>query len=80
MSELDEPFFSRPLSLLQKVIDIEFTTPARPDECCGFGGTFYLTEEPVSARMGYDKAQFSQVCAPRRADHQTPGLRYRDVT
>jgi L-lactate dehydrogenase complex protein LldE len=26
---------------------IEFVTPSRPDECCGFGG--------VSAKMGYDK-------------------------
>ena len=29
--------------------------PERPDECCGFGGTFAVYEEPVSARMGYDK-------------------------
>ena len=31
--------------------------PSRPDECCGFGGTFSVFEEPVSARMGYDKVQ-----------------------
>ena len=32
-----------------------FVTPERPDECCGFGGTFSVFEEPVSAKMGYDK-------------------------
>jgi L-lactate dehydrogenase complex protein LldE len=54
-SEIDEPFFSKPLDLLRKVKGIEFVTPARPDECCGFGGTFSVFEEPVSAKMGYDK-------------------------
>ncbi len=54
-SEIDEPFFSKPLNLLQKVKGIEFVAPARPDECCGFGGTFSVFEEPVSAKMGYDK-------------------------
>jgi len=39
-SELHEPFFSKPMDLLSKVEGIEFVTPARPDECCGFGGTF----------------------------------------
>jgi L-lactate dehydrogenase complex protein LldE len=55
MSELGEPFFSKPLDLLSTVKGIEFVTPQRPDECCGFGGTFSLFEEPVSAKMGYDK-------------------------
>ena len=39
----------------RKVKGIRFVTPQRPDECCGFGGTFSVFEEPVSARMGYDK-------------------------
>ena len=55
MSEIDEPFFSKPLDLLSKVKGIRFVTPERPDECCGFGGTFSVFEEPVSAKMGYDK-------------------------
>ena len=54
-SEIAEPAFSKPLDLLRKVKGIEFVTPARPDECCGFGGTFAVFEEPVSAKMGYDK-------------------------
>jgi L-lactate dehydrogenase complex protein LldE len=43
-SELREPFFSKPLDLLSKVKGIQFVTPARPDECCGFGGTFSVFE------------------------------------
>ena len=37
-----------------------FVTPERPDECCGFGGTFSVFEEPVSAKMGYDKVNDHQ--------------------
>lgn len=57
MSELNEPPFSKPMALLSAVRGIRFAQPARPDECCGFGGTFSVYEEPVSARMGYDKVQ-----------------------
>ncbi|MBV8806554.1 MAG: (Fe-S)-binding protein, partial [Sinobacteraceae bacterium] len=39
-SELREPYFSKPMDLLSKVEGIQFVMPARPDECCGFGGTF----------------------------------------
>ncbi|AFC86984.1 (Fe-S)-binding protein [Frateuria aurantia] len=66
MSEIDEPFFSKPMDLLNMVRDIEFVMPARPDECCGFGGTFSVGEEPVSARMGYDKVR----------DHKQAGAEY----
>ncbi len=65
-SEIDEPHFSKPLNLLTKVKGIEFVTPARPDECCGFGGTFSVFEEPVSAKMGYDKVN----------DHLRAGAEY----
>ncbi|OON39990.1 Fe-S oxidoreductase [Izhakiella australiensis] len=66
ISEVEAPFFSKPLSLLQGVKGIEFTTPQRPDECCGFGGTFSVSEAPVSAKMGYDKVN----------DHQQAGAEY----
>ena len=66
MSELNEPFFSKPEALLSKVKGIEFATPSRPDECCGFGGTFSAFEEPVSAKMGYDKV----------TDHKNAGAEY----
>src|ERR1700746_1136309 len=65
-SELHEPFFSKPLDLLSKVDGIEFATPARPDECCGLGGTFSVLEEVVSTKMGYDKV----------SDHARAGAEY----
>ncbi len=66
MSEIDGPSFSKPMTLLSAVKGIRFVTPQRPDECCGFGGTFSVFEEPVSARMGYDKVQ----------DHHAAGAEY----
>ena len=66
MSELGGPAFSKPMALLSAVRGIRFATPRRPDECCGFGGTFSVFEEPVSARMGYDKV----------SDHHEAGAEY----
>lgn len=57
MSELRVPFFSKPKSLLEKVKGLTFAELERPDECCGFGGTFSVFEEGVSTAMGYDKVQ-----------------------
>ena len=51
----NDPWFSKPRSLLQKVDGIRIADYERPDECCGFGGTFVVTEEAVSAAMGNDK-------------------------
>lgn len=42
-------------SLLHHVTDYQITPINRPDECCGFGGTFAVTEEAVSVKMGRDK-------------------------
>jgi L-lactate dehydrogenase complex protein LldE len=55
MSELMEPFFSKPEKLLSMVKGLELTKPKRPDECCGFGGTFCVFEEAVSVKMGKDR-------------------------
>lgn len=55
MSELMAPPFSKPEHLLSMVRGIEICTPARPDECCGFGGTFCVFEEAVSVKMGKDR-------------------------
>jgi len=65
-SEVGEPAFSKPRALLSAVKGIRFASPKRPDECCGFGGTFSVFEEPVSARMGYDKV----------TDHVSAGAEY----
>jgi L-lactate dehydrogenase complex protein LldE len=66
MSELGGPPFSKPRRLLSAVRGIELVAPKRPDECCGFGGTFSVFEEPVSARMGHDKV----------GDHLRAGAEY----
>lgn len=66
MSELHTPRFSKPLDLLAKVRGIELVALARPDECCGFGGTFSVFEEGVSTKMGQDKVR----------DHLSAGAQY----
>ena len=41
--------------LLASLAGIELVDPARPDECCGFGGVFAVREPEVSASMGRDR-------------------------
>jgi len=53
-----DPKFSKPRALLEGVRGIEFADFERVDKCCGFGGTFSVTEEAVAAKMGYDKIRF----------------------
>jgi L-lactate dehydrogenase complex protein LldE len=55
MTELVAPEFSKPGSLLNMVEGIELIHLNRKDECCGFGGTFCVTEEAVSVKMGKDR-------------------------
>jgi L-lactate dehydrogenase complex protein LldE len=66
MSELNEPFYSKPLNLLSKVAGVELVHALRPDECYGFGGTFAVFVEAVSAKKGYDKV----------SDHARAGPEY----
>ncbi len=54
-SELNEPYYSKPLKLLKMVKDIEIVQLKRPDECCGFGGTFSINEPEISIKMGKDR-------------------------
>ncbi|PXX23997.1 (Fe-S)-binding protein [Arenibacter sp. ARW7G5Y1] len=42
-------------SLLLKVQGLELVSLNRKDECCGFGGTFAITEEAISIKMGKDR-------------------------
>ncbi|MDA3919692.1 MAG: (Fe-S)-binding protein [Salinisphaera sp.] len=65
-SELHGKYFSKPRALLEKVAGLELVAPSRPDECCGFGGTFSVTEPEVSGQMGRDKI----------ADHGRAGAEY----
>jgi L-lactate dehydrogenase complex protein LldE len=55
MTELVAAPYSKPLHLLNMVEDLEIVTLNRPDECCGFGGTFCVAEEAVSVKMGKDR-------------------------
>ncbi|QJW90372.1 (Fe-S)-binding protein [Spirosoma taeanense] len=66
MSELVAPPFSKPVQLLSQVDGLELIDLDRPDECCGFGGTFCVLEEAVSAKMGKDRV----------SDHLRHGAEY----
>lgn len=44
-------------TLLASLEGIELVRPERPDECCGFGGSFATTEAAVSCRMGRDRVR-----------------------
>jgi len=62
-SERMVPPFDKVGRLLQQLEGIELVSLTRPDECCGFGGTFALAEEAISCLMGRD----------RIADHMKAG-------
>lgn len=62
-SELVGAPFGKARQLLELLQGIELVTLARPDECCGFGGTFAVAEEAVSCMMGLDRIH----------DHETAG-------
>ncbi len=66
MSELNAPWFSKPHHLLEKVKGLELVELDRKDECCGFGGTFCVSEEAVSVKMGKDRV----------ADHEQHNVEY----
>ncbi len=55
--------FNKVRVLLERLRGIELVELTRPDECCGFGGTFAVAEEAVSCLMGKD----------RIADHEKAG-------
>jgi len=66
MTETMTPSFSKPAELLNMVKGLELATLTRQDECCGFGGTFCVTEEAVSVAMGKDRV----------ADHVDKGVEF----
>ena len=65
-SEIMGQYFNKTEALLSKVKGLVLVPVDRPDDCCGFGGTFCVTDEAVSARMGLDKVH----------DHQRNGAEY----
>jgi L-lactate dehydrogenase complex protein LldE len=62
-SERLVPAFNKARALLEGLSGIQLVELSRPDDCCGFGGTFAVAEEAVSVAMGRD----------RIADHQRAG-------
>jgi L-lactate dehydrogenase complex protein LldE len=54
-SELQLPRFDKVRGLLSTVRGLTFAELQRPDECCGFGGTFAVSEPAISAKMGRDR-------------------------
>ena len=54
-SELRTQPFDKVRAILGKVRGLEFVELSRPDECCGFGGTFSMDEPDVSTKMGRDR-------------------------
>ena len=66
MSEIVGPAFSKTEDLLNMVDGLKLVTLDRKDECCGFGGTFCVTEEAVSVKMGVDRVQ----------DHSSHGVEF----
>lgn len=69
-SERMGPQSDKVRSLLSNVEGIELVELSRPDECCGFGGTFAVAEEAVSVLMGAD----------RLADHLQAGAEVMTAT
>jgi L-lactate dehydrogenase complex protein LldE len=56
-SELVGPAYNKAKQLLAGLDGISFAELSRPDECCGFGGTFAVSEEAVSCMMGLDRIE-----------------------
>ncbi len=54
-SELNENPSDKPGTLLKMIKGIQLVDLNRKDECCGFGGTFAVSEEAVSVKMGTDR-------------------------
>jgi L-lactate dehydrogenase complex protein LldE len=54
-SELVAESFNKARSLIEPLRGIELVSLSRPDECCGFGGTFAVFEAAVSTLMGRDR-------------------------
>lgn len=54
-SELNVPGFNKIGRLLESLDGLQLVPLQRPDECCGFGGTFAVSEEAVSCMMGLDR-------------------------
>jgi L-lactate dehydrogenase complex protein LldE len=62
-SELMVTPFNKVQQLIAQLRGIELVQPTRPDECCGFGGTFAVNEEALSCMMGRDRIAEAEIIA-----------------
>ena len=69
-SEIMGTSFNKTADLLTQVKGLILVPLDRPDDCCGFGGTFCVTDPAVSARMGMEKVR----------DHLRHGAEYNAST
>ena len=56
-SEAVGPPYNKTADLLAQVKGLILVPLDRPDDCCGFGGTFSVTDPAVSAQMGIEKVR-----------------------
>ncbi|MFC3417393.1 (Fe-S)-binding protein [Algoriphagus hitonicola] len=54
-SELNIADFNKSKQLLSQLEGLDWVELDRKDECCGFGGTFAVSEEALSVQMGNDR-------------------------
>jgi L-lactate dehydrogenase complex protein LldE len=54
-TEIQAPAFDKVRALLGTVRGLQVVEISRPDECCGFGGTYAIAEPEISSRMGRDR-------------------------
>ncbi len=54
-SEINNEDFYTLTAILSLVKDLEVVNISRPDDCCGFGGTFCIKESDLSVKMGKDR-------------------------
>ncbi|GMQ25023.1 (Fe-S)-binding protein [Algoriphagus sp. oki45] len=59
-SEMHISPFNKAKKLLENLKGLEWVELSRTDECCGFGGTFSVTEEALSIQMGKDRLEDHQ--------------------
>jgi heterodisulfide reductase subunit B len=53
--ELNLPYQNKVQNLLNLVKDIDILPMKNDEECCGFGGTFFINENELSVKMAKDK-------------------------
>jgi L-lactate dehydrogenase complex protein LldE len=56
-SEIVGESYGKARGLLESIEGVQITELSRSDECCGFGGTFSVSEEAVSCMMGLDRIE-----------------------